>query len=87
MVFPDGVKWDAENRCYLTEKVNPVFASMCSISTSYKCDKNKKQDKSRDLSCLVAETIELSNEWLDGYKQIIDFGTWLKSSCRKIVSI
>ena len=54
MVFPDGVKWDAENRCYLTEKVNPMFASMHSISANYECDKNKKQDKSLDLSCLVA---------------------------------
>ena len=54
LVFPDGVKWDAEKRCYLTEAVNPVFEMMRSISGSYKSDENKKQDTSCDLSCVVA---------------------------------
>ena len=54
LVFPYGVKWDAEKRCYLTETVNHVFEMMRSISTDYERMENKKQDKSCDLSCLVA---------------------------------
>ena len=55
MAFPDGIVWDRENCNYLTPKENLALALFRSISNSYKNSNIKKQDKSFDLSCLVAE--------------------------------
>ena len=54
LVFPKGVKWDKEERCFRTESVNEVFGDMLCISDSYKNGVEKEKDKSCDLSSLVA---------------------------------
>ena len=55
MVFPEGIVWDRENCNYLTPKENLALVEFRSISDSYKNSNIKKQDKSFDLSCVVAE--------------------------------
>ena len=55
MVFPNGVKWDKENRAYLTEFGNLFFDLMFSASNTYKNETAQKKDESCDLSSLVAE--------------------------------
>ncbi len=55
MVFPNGVKWDKENRAYLTEFGNLSFDLMFSVSNTYKNEAAQKKDESCDLSSLVAE--------------------------------
>ena len=51
LVFPEGVIWDKENRCYRTQNCNQFFDLTRSISADFKA---KEKDKSCDLSCLVA---------------------------------
>ncbi len=55
MVFPNGVRWDKENRAYLTEFGNLFFDLMFSVSDTYKNEAAQKKNKSCDLSSLVAE--------------------------------
>lgn len=55
MVFPNGVRWDKENRAYLTEFGNLFFDLMFSVSNNYKNETAQKKDESCDLSSLVAE--------------------------------
>ena len=55
MVFPNGVRWDKENRAYLTEFGNEFFDLIFSISNTYKNENAQKKDKPLDLSRLVAE--------------------------------
>ena len=55
LVHPRGIYWDNENKCYLTVEENAVFGLFRSISTDYEDVDIKNQDKSCDLSCLVAE--------------------------------
>ena len=55
LVHPRGIYWDNENKRYLTIEENEVFGLFHSISTDYKTATKEKQDKSCDLSCLVAE--------------------------------
>ena len=52
--FPDGVKWDKENRRLLTNGGNEFFYLLFRLSDSYKSIKSKKEDKSCDLSSMVA---------------------------------
>ena len=54
VVFPNGVKWDKENRAYLTEFGNLFFDLMFSVSNTYKNETAQKKDKPLDLSSLVA---------------------------------
>ena len=54
MVFPNGVRWDKENRAYLTDFGNSFFDLMFSISSAYKNEIAQKTDKSCDLSVKVA---------------------------------
>ena len=46
--------WDNEKKRYLTIEENEVFNLFRSVSVDYETDKIKNQDKSCDLSCLVA---------------------------------
>ena len=55
MVFPNGVRWDKENRAYLTDFGNLFFDLMFSVSNNYKNEITQKKDESCDLSSLVAE--------------------------------
>ena len=55
LVHPRGIYWDNEKKCYLTIEENEVFGLFRSISSDYVAVTNEKQDKSCDLSCLVAE--------------------------------
>ena len=55
MVFPNGVKWDKENRAYLTEFGNLFFDLIFSVSKTYTNETAQKKDESCDLSSLVAE--------------------------------
>ena len=54
MVFPNGVRWDKENRAYLTDFGNLFFDLMFSVSNAYKNEIAQKKDESCDLSSLVA---------------------------------
>ena len=54
MVFPNGVRWDKENRAYLTDFGNLFFDLMFSVSENYKNEIAQKKDESCDLSSLVA---------------------------------
>ena len=54
LVFPNGVKWDKENRRLLTDGGNEFFDLMFSVSDNYKNEIAQKKDKSCDLSSLVA---------------------------------
>ena len=54
MVFPNGVRWDKENRAYLTDFGNLFFDLMFSVSDNYKNEIAQKKDESCDLSSLVA---------------------------------
>ena len=54
MVFPNGVKWDKENRAYLTEFGNLFFDLISIVSRTYKNEIAQKKDESCDLSFLVA---------------------------------
>lgn len=55
MIFPNGVRWDKENRAYLTDFGNLFFDLMFSVSNTYKNEIAQKKDESCDLSFLVAE--------------------------------
>ena len=55
LVHPRGIYWDNEKKCYLTIEENEVFGLFRSISSDYEAVTKEKQDKSCDLSCLVAE--------------------------------
>ena len=54
LAFPKGVEWDSKNRQYLTNDTNLFFDTLRRVSDTYKGVEIKKQDKSCDLSCLVA---------------------------------
>ena len=54
LVHPRGIYWDNEKKCYLTIEENEVLGLFRSISSDYAAITNEKQDKSCDLSCLVA---------------------------------
>ena len=54
LVFPNGVRWDKENRAYLTDFGNLFFDLMFSVSDNYKNEIAQKKDESCDLSSLVA---------------------------------
>lgn len=56
MAFPEGIVWNRENDNYLTPKENLALVAFRSISDSYKNSNTKKEDKSLDLSSVVAET-------------------------------
>ena len=55
MAFPEGIVWNRENDNYLTPKENLALVAFRSISDSYKNSNTKKEDKSFDLSSVVAE--------------------------------
>ena len=55
LVFPNGLNWDKDNRCYRTNGTNTFFNLINNISSSYKNNTAQKKDKSDDLSLLVAE--------------------------------
>ena len=78
LVFPKGVKWDKEERCFRTESVNEVFSNILCVSDSYKNRQEKETDKSCDLSSLVGLSIEISNRFLHDLEHIIRFIEWLK---------
>lgn len=74
LVFPEGVIWDKENRCYRTQNCNQFFSLTRSISADFKV---KEKDRSCDLSCLVGCAIKIPNRFVRDYKQIILFVEWL----------
>ena len=49
-----GHYWDNEKKCYLTGEENEVLGLFRFMSSDYATFTNEKQDKSCDLSCLVA---------------------------------
>ena len=55
LVFPEGVLWDAENRCPLTENMNPFFAKIGLAVRSVWGEGIRKKDNPDELSLLVAE--------------------------------
>jgi len=61
LVHPRGIYWDNEKKRYLTIEENKVFGLFRSISSDYETATNEKQDKSCDLSCLVDQTLRISN--------------------------
>ena len=55
LTFPDGIKWDGEKRCFRTDGENVFLAKIALVEASVGGRVIKEQDKSCDLSCLVAE--------------------------------
>ena len=54
LTFPNGVKWDGEHRCFRTDGENEFLAIIANVGASVGGSNKKEQDKSCDLSCLVA---------------------------------
>ena len=54
LVFPEGVKWDKESRSFRIINYNSFFEILHCVSDSYKNRQEKEEDKSCDLSSLVA---------------------------------
>ena len=54
LTFPDGIKWDGEKRCFRTDGENVFLAKIALVEASVGGWAKKEQDKSCDLSCLVA---------------------------------
>ena len=54
LVFPNGVLWDNETRSYRTDGMNDFFFKLRLTRNSVEGAGQKEQDKSCDLSCLVA---------------------------------
>ncbi len=54
LTFPDGIKWDGEERCFRTDGENVFLAKIALVGASVEGLAKKEQDKSCDLSCLVA---------------------------------
>ena len=73
MVFPNGVRWDKENRAYLTDFGNLFFDLMFSISDIYKNQTAQKKDKSCDLSSLVGFALDCTNDFVYWFKRIKSF--------------
>ena len=74
LVHPRGIYWDNEKKCYLTIEENEVFGLFRSISSDYVAVTNEKQDKSCDLSCLVDQTLRISNlSFIEGLLEIQRF--------------
>ena len=55
LTFPSGIKWDGENRCFRTDGENAFLSKIALVEASAGDWTKKEQDKSCDLSCLVAE--------------------------------
>ena len=55
ITFPNGIKWDGENRQFRTEGENEYLSIIASIGASVADLQKKERDKSYDLSRLVAE--------------------------------
>lgn len=83
IVFPNGVRWDKENRAYLTEFGNLFFDLIFSVSNTYKNENAQKKDESCDLSSLVGLCINLSDLYLAHYRCVIAFYKWLLKRRRK----
>ena len=49
LVFPTGVLWDKENKCYRTENMNEAIKIINSISDTYK---EKKEEATTDFALL-----------------------------------
>ena len=54
LAFPNGVKWDKEKRTLLTNSDNRFLNLLSRVSDSYKNRQEKEEDKSYDLSSMVA---------------------------------
>jgi hypothetical protein len=73
LLFPEGIVFNRQKKCYLTPKVNAVFSIFTKISGVYKNRDTKKEPLFSDSSHLVEQTIQLSNQFIDDYKKIIEF--------------
>ena len=78
MVFPNGVRWDKENRAYLTDFGNLFFDLMFSVSDNYKNEIAQKKDESCDLSSLVVYCKILSNNYLEALERVEEFRCFLE---------
>ena len=65
--------WSTSRSIARTGEENEVLNLFRSVSVDYDADKIKKQDKSCDLSCLVEQVLEISNEFIEGFKAVIEF--------------
>lgn len=54
LTFPNGIKWDGNNKCFRTDGENEYLARIASIGTSIGGYTKEERDKSCDLSRLVA---------------------------------
>ena len=73
MTFPGGIKWDGENRRFRTDGENVFLAKIALVGASAGDWAKKEQDKSCDLSCLVEQTIEISNQFIGDYERVLGF--------------
>ena len=60
LVYPEGIYWDKENKCYRTIQENETLRVIRTLSSSYGEDKIKTEEKPCDFSSVVAPSrIEL----------------------------
>ena len=61
LVYPDVILYDKHLGCYRTENENEVFRIFCSISISYKVEKEKAAKENTPLSpCVGMTRLELA---------------------------
>nr|WP_314896417.1 hypothetical protein [uncultured Flavobacterium sp.] len=71
LVFPEGLSIRAENREYLTKKVNGVFDLIVVITGATEGVENEKNHQNVDRFFSVAGNLEKSNEFLEDYYKIV----------------
>ena len=76
LVFPMGAYWDHEKRRFRTQEMNPFMGEIFSISTSYENEGARKKDKSKDLSNLVEQVLEISNGFIKGFRAVREFNAF-----------
>ena len=73
LVFPDGLIWDKETDKPRTIRENEAFKFMRTLSSTYEKWEKEKTGKSFDFSGLVEPVIEISNEFILGFKAVLEF--------------
>ena len=76
MGFPDGLIWDKENDKPRTIRENTALMYMRLITKHLQeSPGQEKAGKSFDFLALVEQVLEISNEFILGFKAVIEFKT------------
>ena len=61
LLFPEGIVIDPEDRTYRTSNLNPIFGLIHSFTGGNESGNKKRTGRNTDPSCLVDNSIEISN--------------------------